>query len=225
MSTRILYIDDSGKPERQHASKAVALAGFAINAEDYPTLSRRILGAKGAFYPGRGVPQKWEIKSVEIIKPNPWKRAKNRNFCAEVARLLKATSATTYAATIDKVRMKHAMTIATSMPLQLQILAEHFAAECETLGRTGILVSDWSGHQHDQHASQCVASFVASCGLPLHPAVYYGSSHSIEGMLPCMVRRVACIVMGVAGSISRRKPNAIETPAAMGPRTARGPFV
>lgn len=152
MSTRILYIDDSGKPEKQHASGAVALAGFAINAEDYPTFSRRILGAKGAYFPRRGVPQKWEIKSVEIIKPNPWKRAKNRNFCAEIERLLKVAGATTYAATIDKGCMKHAMTLATSMPLQLQILAEHFAVECETLGRTGMLVSDWSGHQHDQHA-------------------------------------------------------------------------
>jgi len=88
VSTRILYLDDSGKPEKQHASKAVVLAGFAINAEDYSTLSRRVLGAKGKFYPGRGVPQKWEIKSHEIIKPNPWKRAKNRNFCGEIVRLL-----------------------------------------------------------------------------------------------------------------------------------------
>jgi hypothetical protein len=138
MSTRILYLDDSGKPERQHASKAVVLAGFAIDAEEYSKLSRRILGAKGAFYPGRGVPQKWEIKSLEIVKPNPWKRAKNRRFCDEVVRLLTVTGATTYAATIDKTRMHHAMTLATSMPLQLQILAEHFAAECQTLGQTGM---------------------------------------------------------------------------------------
>lgn len=167
------------------------LAGFAINAEDYPTLSRRILGAKGAFYPGRGLPQKWEIKSPEIIKPNPWRRAKNRHFCDEVVRLLRTMEATTYTATIDKSRMKHAMTLATSMPLQLQVLAEHFSAECDMLGRTGIIVADWSGHQHDQHASQCVASFVASCGLPLHPGVYYGSSHSIEGI------QVADLIAGI----------------------------
>lgn len=191
MSTRILYIDDSGKPEQQHASRAVVLAGFAINAEDYGTLSRRILGAKKAFYPGRGLPQSWEIKSPEIIKPNPWKRAKNRHFCDEMVRLLRAMEATTYAATIDKSRMNHAMTLATSMPLQLQILAEHFAAECQELGRTGILISDWSGHQHDQHASRCVASFVASCHLPLHPAVYYGSSHSVEGI------QIADLIAGI----------------------------
>ncbi len=182
MSTRILYIDDSGKPEPQHASGAVVLAGFAVNAEDYATLARRILGAKKAFYPGRGLPHSWEIKSPGIIKPNPWRRAKNRHFCEEVVRLLTTMGTTTYAATIDKSRMKHPMTLATSMPLQLQILAEHFAAECQALGRTGMLISDWSGHQHDQHASQCVASFVASYRLLLHPGVYYGSSHSIEGI-------------------------------------------
>ncbi|MGO9760647.1 MAG: DUF3800 domain-containing protein [Solirubrobacteraceae bacterium] len=182
MSTRILYIDDSGKPDRRHASKAVVLAGFAVNAEDYGTLARRILGAKKAFYPGRGLPHSWEIKSPEIIKPNPWKRAKNRSFCDEIVRLLTAMGTTTYAATIDKNSMKHALTLATSMPLQLQILAEHFAAECQALGRTGMLISDWSGHEHDQHASQCVASYVSSCNLPLHPGVYYGSSHSIVGI-------------------------------------------
>jgi hypothetical protein len=191
VSTRILYIDDSGKPEQQHSSRAVVLAGFAIDAEEYPKLSRRILGAKGRFFGGRGLPQKWEIKSPEIIKPNPWKRAKNRRFCEEIVRLLGTSGATTYSVTIDKTVMKHAMTLSTSMPLQMQILAEHFAAECQALGRTGMLISDWSGHQHDQHASQCVASFVASYRLPLHPGVYYGSSHSIEAI------QVADLLAGV----------------------------
>jgi hypothetical protein len=201
MSSRILYLDDSGKPEPQHQSKAVVLAGFAINAEDYGTLSRRILGAKGAFYPGRGLPQSWEIKSPEIIKPNPWKRRKNKGFCDEAVRLLSTMGATTYAATMDKQRMNHPMTLATSMPLQLQILAEHFAAECQALGRTGMLISDWSGHQHDQHASQCVASFVASCRLPLHPAVYYGSSHSVEGI------QVADLIAGIRRRASEGDAN------------------
>jgi hypothetical protein len=71
MQTRILYLDDSGKPDPGHASKAVVLAGFAIDADVYPTFSRRILGAKKAFYPSRGLPQAWEIKSAQVIKPNP----------------------------------------------------------------------------------------------------------------------------------------------------------
>lgn len=73
----------------------------------------------------------------------------------------------------------------------LQVLAEHFATECQALNRLGILVADWSGHQHDQHASQCVASFVASYALPMHPAVYYGSSHSVEAI------QVADLLVGI----------------------------
>jgi hypothetical protein len=209
MSTRILYIDDSGKPEPQHESRAVVLAGFAIDAEDYGALSRRILGAKRAFYPGRGQPQSWEIKSPQIIKPNPWKRKKNQGFCDEVVRLLSNIGASTYAATVEKHRMHHPMTLATSMPLQLQILAEHFAAECQTMGRTGMLISDWSGHQHDQHASQCVASFVASCHLPLHPAVYYGSSHSVEGI------QVADLIAGIRRRASEGDRNLADLDATL----------
>jgi hypothetical protein len=156
VQTRILFLDDSGKPDAAHASRAVVIGGFAIDAAEYPTFSRRILGAKN-FYPGRGVPQAWELKSSAVIKPNPWKRLKNRSLCAEVARL---------------------------------------GAECGALGRMGMVVADWSSHQQDQHASRCVASFVASRGIQVHPGVYYASSHSNEGiqasdLLAGVRRRVA----------------------------------
>lgn len=99
MRTRILYLDDSGKPDAGHASEAVVLAGFAIDADAYPTFSRRVMGAKKAFYPGRGMPQAWEIKSAQVIKPNPWNRSKNRRFCQEIERLVKTMGGTVYAAT------------------------------------------------------------------------------------------------------------------------------
>jgi len=191
MQTRLLYLDDSGKPDTGHPSQAVVLAGFAIDADLYPTFSRRVLGAKKAFYPTRGLPQRWEIKSADVIKPNPWNRSKNRRFCSEIERLVKTMGGTAYATTILKSNMLHQMTLATTMPLQLQILAEHFDAECQALDRMGMIIADWSGHQHDQHASRCVASFVASGSLSLHPAVYYGSSHSIEGI------QVADLIAGV----------------------------
>jgi hypothetical protein len=38
---------------------------------------------------------------------------------------------------------------------------------------------------------QGLLRFVASCHLPLHPAVYYGSSHSVEGI------QVADLIAGV----------------------------
>jgi hypothetical protein len=182
MQTRILFLDDSGKPDAAHASKAVVIAGFALDSDAYPTFSRRVLGAKGRYFAGRGVPQAWELKSSNIIKPNPWKRAKNRNFCFEVVRILGSMGATVFSCSIDKTKMNHPMTLATTMPLQLQVLVEHFEAECAALGRTGLVVADWSSHQHDQHASQCVASFVASRKLRMHPCVYYAASHSNEGV-------------------------------------------
>jgi hypothetical protein len=126
-------------------------------------MERRAASIRGAGFRRTG------IKSADIIKPNPWRRRKNRDFCAEVVRLLRVSGATTYAVTIEKGRMNHPMALSTSMPLQLQILAEHFAAECETLGRVGMIIADWSGHQHDQHASECVASFVASCACLCTP--------------------------------------------------------
>ncbi len=182
MLTRILYLDDSGKPDAGHASKAVVIAGFAVDAEVYPRLSKRILGAKGRFFPNRGVPATWEIKSEAVIKPNPWKRAKNRQFCQELCRLIRTMGGTTYAVTLNKAKMHHSMTLATTMPLQLQALVEHFDAECKHLDRMGMIVADWSSHQHDQHASQCVASFAASRNLAVHPCVYYASSHGSEAI-------------------------------------------
>lgn len=182
MPTRILFLDDSGKPDVRHESKAVVIAGFAIDAARYSSFSRRILGAKKRHFPDRGVPQAWELKTTSVIKPNPWKRAKNRQFCDELARLIQSVDGTAFSVTIDKSRMKHPMTLSTTMPLQLQALVEHFGAECTALGRTGMVVADWSSHHLDQHASRCVASFAASRNLPVHPGMYYASSHGNEGI-------------------------------------------
>lgn len=182
MNTRVLYLDDSGKPDVKHPSGAVVVGGFAIDADDYPTFSQRLLGAKRKFFPLRGSPQAWEVKSTDIVKPNPWKRAKNRAFVDEAARLVQLAGGTMFSAAIVKANMHQPLTLATTMPLQLQVLVEHFDAECRTLGRTGMVVADWSSHHHDQHASRCVASFAASRRLSIHPCVYYASSHSNEGI-------------------------------------------
>jgi hypothetical protein len=182
VESRILFLDDSGKPDRSHISQAVVIGGFAVDSERYPVLSRRITGAKGFHYPGRGAPNRWEVKSRDIINPNPWKRAKNRAFVQEVSRILGSVNATVYTVTIIKARMIQNMTLKETMPLQLQAVVEHFDAECRALDRLGIVVMDWSSHDLDQHASHCVASFVATRHLELHPVVYYASSQSHEGI-------------------------------------------
>jgi hypothetical protein len=187
----MLFLDDSGKPDAGHPSLAVVIAGFSIDTEVFPRFARCVQGAKKAFFPKRGFPHTWEVKSTDIIKPNPWKRKANRSFCAEVARLILVHGGTCYSATIIKANMHHPMTLATSTPLQLQALVEHFAVECRALNRVGMTVADWSTHQHDQHVSSCVASFVNSNRLNVHPCVYYASSHASEGV------QVADLVAGV----------------------------
>ena len=106
-----------------------------------------------------------------------------------------------FSAAIIKKNMHHAVTLSTTMPLQLQALVEHFDAECRTLNRTGMLVADWSSHHQDQHASRCVASFAASRRLAIHPCVYYASSHSNEGT------QVADLVAGIRRRVSEGDQN------------------
>ena len=75
------------------------------------------------------------------------------------------------------------------------MLVEHFSVECDVRGETGLIVSDWSNHALDAHASECVATFVITRRLPLHPSVYYANSktsHAIQGAdLVAGVRRRA----------------------------------
>ena len=201
METRVLFLDDSGKPDAKHPSKAVVIGGFAVESSQVSSLARRVLGAKGTLFPSRGRPQTWEVKSINHIKPGPWKRSKNRKLLDEVARLLKEAGATCYATTITKANMNHPMGLGTTMPLQLQILVEHFAVECQCLNSTGGVVADWSSHLQDQHASKCVASFVASRDLQLHPWVYYASSHATE------VIQVADLISGVRRRVAEGDRN------------------
>ena len=177
-STRVLFLDDSGKPSPRDATKAVVIGGFSIPSAHVPALSRRIAGAKSRFYPDRGDPANWEIKSVRTVVPNAWRRSKNRLFLAEAMRILGELDCTVYTVSIDKRQLNHTMELQTTVPLQIQGLVEHFSVECTTRHETGLIVSDWSNHGLDAHASQSVGSFVISRRLPLHPTVYYANSFS-----------------------------------------------
>jgi hypothetical protein len=187
----MLFLDDSGKPDVNHPSKAVVIAGFSLPSEKVAVLARQVLGAKRHHFPKRGQPTTWEIKAADFTKPNPWKRKVNRDFTFEVVRIVESLAGTVYSVTIDKSRMIHAMSLGTTMPLQLQALAEHFAVECEHHQETGVVVADWSSHHADDHASTCIASFVASRKLRLHPSVYYASSKATQAI------QVADLIAGV----------------------------
>ena len=191
MSARVLYLDDSGKPALRDSSGAVVIGGFSIPATSAPSLSRKFAGAKARFFASRGDPAKWEVKATETIRPNPWKRRKNRDLVDETLRILRLLNCTVYTVSINKKRMHHPMTLETTAPLQMQALVEHFAVECTHHGETGLIVSDWSGYGLDAHVSQCVASFVLSRRLPLHPSVYYASSLTTQAI------QVADLIAGI----------------------------
>jgi hypothetical protein len=182
MASRVLFLDDSGKPDANHASGAVVIAGFSLPSANVSTLSRRVLGAKGRFHPARGHPASWEVKAASFIKPNPWNRRKNRDFAEELVRIVADLGGTAYSVTINKSKLIHPMTLAQTMPLMLQGLVEHFEVECRYHGETGLIVADWSSHEADQHASRCVASYVAARRFDLHPSVYYASSMATEAI-------------------------------------------
>lgn len=161
----------------------MVVGGFSIPSEHVPTFSRRIAGAKSRFFGQRGDPGRWELKSTVIVRTKSMRRRKNRDFLDELIRILTDSHCTVFSASIDKGRMFHDMSIQTTMPLQMQALLEHFDAECRASGETGMVVSDWSSHHLDAHASSCVATYTISRRLQIHPTLYFANSsgsHAIQ---------------------------------------------
>ncbi len=136
--SRVLFLDDSGNPAVRDSSTAVVIGGFSIETASVQVFSRRVVGAKGRFFPPHGHPAEWEVKASRTITPNPWKRHKNREFLAEVVRILGQLDCTVYTASIDKTRMHHRMGLKTTMPLLLQALVEHFSVECAQHKEAGL---------------------------------------------------------------------------------------
>ncbi len=181
--TRILFVDDSGKPSLNDQTSIIVIGGFSIPAQHVPTLSRRIAGAKRRFFEKRGDPGKWELKSTRLIRTKSLRRSKNRHFLGELVRILADLDSTVYSASLDKRRMHHPMDIETTTGLQMQALLEHFSVECRAFNTVGAIVSDWSSHQLDAQASKSMATFVLSSSLPVHPTLYFAdssSSHAIQ---------------------------------------------
>ena len=180
--TRMLFLDDSGHPAPNHASQAVVIGGIAIASTSVQDLSRRVAGAKVHHFPNRRHPARWEIKATDTIRPNAWKRQKNRSLVSSVIGILKGLDCAVYTASIEKANMHHLMTQRTTMPLQLQALVQHFAVECEHRGEVGLMVVDRSSHNLDSHASHSVASYITPRRLPLHPTVYYADSTTSQAI-------------------------------------------
>lgn len=190
-ATRLLFLDDSGHPAPNDASGAIVIGGVAVASEAVPVLSRRVTGAKGRLFPGRGHPASWEIKATDTIRPNPRRVRRNKELLQEILKIVGALECTVYTASIDKSKMLHRMSLKTTMPLLMQALVEHFAVECRSTAATGIIVMDRSSHGLDTHASHSVASYAAAQRLPVHPTVYYADSATSSAI------QVADIITGV----------------------------
>lgn len=201
-ATRMLFLDDSGHPAPNDSSGAVVIGGLAVSSDAVPVLSRRVSGAKGRLFPGRGRPANWEIKATNTIRPNPQRSKRNRDLVQEILKIIGSLKCTAYTASIDKSKMLHRMSPKTTMPLLMQALVEHFAVECRSGAAVGLIVMDRSSHGLDTHASHSVASYTATQRLPIHPTVYYADSATSPAI------QVADIISGV-----RRR--AIEGDAAM----------
>lgn len=179
-NTRMLYLDDSGAISLNHSSGAVVIGGLSISSTKVPRLTRRISGAKAHHFPERGRPSSWELKSTELLTPRGWRNRRNRALVLEVTRILGGLDCTVYTASIHKAKMHHSMATKTSLPMQMQRLVEHFAVECTHRKEIGIVVMDRSNDRLDAHVSHCVASYVTSKNLPLHPVVHYVDSMTSE---------------------------------------------
>lgn len=186
----MLFLDDSGKPSFGHPSRAVVLGGFSVASQRVTELCRRISFAKSTFLPERGDPEEWEIKSRLALRSSGRRRTRHERFANELMRVLANLRCSVYTASINKRGMHHEMSLTATMPLQMKVLAEHFAVECGTRGEVGILVSDWSNHSLDSHVSQRLATFAATLDLPIHPAVYFVDSLSLPAI------QVADLIVG-----------------------------
>ena len=94
--TRVLFVDDSGKPSQNDGTHVMVIGGFSISSHDVSTFSRRVAGAKSRFFPQRGNPGTWELKARETIRPKRLRRSKNRKFLTEMCRILQALDCTIY---------------------------------------------------------------------------------------------------------------------------------
>jgi Protein of unknown function (DUF3800) len=177
---RLLYLDDSGKTDPNHNSRFVVYAGISVKDTEWTTLHRRITGAKARYFPKRGNPNKWELKSTDFLTRNAWQRRNNRQFCFEVVRILERSGCSVYSAAAEKARAMHQLDETWLVPLMYQRITAKFLDEIDESGDgTGSMVCDWTSYKLDHHISACVGSYAVSRGhTQVIGGVSYASSHS-----------------------------------------------
>src|SRR5262245_50567949 len=144
---RILYLDDSGKIHPNDPARFVVFAGFSVDEESWHELVRKITGAKARFFPHRGNPNSWEIKSTAVVTPDRWKKKVNRCLCRAIPTILRASGCYVYAVSLEKAKATDALVEEKFVPLAFQRLIAKFNDEITSADTTGSIVCDWSTHQ------------------------------------------------------------------------------
>lgn len=182
----LLFLDDSGKPDPRHPSQFMVLGGFSVPGEKYHDVVRQVTGAKARFFPGRGKPDSWELKSEDFLKRNPFNRSKNRLFCNEMVSILARNNCHIYSGYIDKSKAVKSLDEKWVTPLILQNLLANYSYELSENSSSGVIICDWSTHKLDRHLSNCVQSQLISNGITnILGGVSYGSSISLVSIQIC----------------------------------------
>ena len=149
---RILYLDDSGKIHPNDPAKVVVFAGFSVDEESWHRLIRQIAGAKSGGFPNRGNPNDWEIKSTDYLDPNSWKRAKNRQFCFAIPKILRSNGCFVYAVSLEKAKANDRLVEEKFIPLAFQRMIAKFNDEINA-AETGIPASrDYQNREISRHS-------------------------------------------------------------------------
>ncbi len=176
----LLYLDDSGKVHPNDPTPVAVFAGFSIPEDRWHDFVRQVSGAKAKYFPNRGKPHEWEVKSADFLTPNAWARSKNRKFCFEVADLLKRNRCFVFSISLTKAKAQDPLSEDKFVPLMLTRLIGKFYDQVFTHHTTGTVVMDWSTHQVDHEISNCVTAMTVVREMTaLVGGVTYGSSASL----------------------------------------------
>lgn len=184
---RYLFLDDSGKVHPNDSSKFAVFGGFSLDESRWHAVVRQVAGAKARLHPARN-PHEWEIKGTDVLAKDGYKKARNRELCAEVLEVIRRNDGRTYVVFLEKAKAANGLDEQRLVPLCFHRLLAQFLVELEIRQTSGSIVCDWSTHQMDHHVTQSVKSFVASQKLHrLVGGVSYGSSAAHETLQICDV--------------------------------------
>jgi Protein of unknown function (DUF3800) len=177
---RLLYLDDSGKVHANDPAKFVVFGGFSVDEGRWHHVVRQVAGAKAGFFGAKGKPTDWEIKSIDFLTSNAWKRGNKRGLCFEIVNILKRNGCHIYVASLEKSKAIELLDESKFVPLLFQRLVAKFESEVANEANTGSIVCDWSTYKLDHHISNCTTSLVIANKLNLlRGGVTYGSSSSL----------------------------------------------